>query len=314
MSRSWLALVGTLALGCNGAVGDPASFDGERAFADLRAQVELGPRPSGSEAAGATRALIRDRLRQAGWPVRDQAFEAARPDGVAIEMVNLIATQRGERPERILLGAHYDTKAVSGIRFLGANDGASGVAVLLELARVLGTREPPFTLELLFFDGEESFGANITATDGLYGSTALAERMKRDGELEGVRALIVVDMVADRDLNRAIDRYSAPWLRELMREEAEKIQPGLVDSRQVVALVDDHSPFLQRGVRNLLVIIDFQFGSRKTPGPLWHTAGDDLAAVSAESLNRVGGLLVQTLERVEKRLLESPRAPDAPGR
>jgi Zn-dependent M28 family amino/carboxypeptidase len=249
--------------------------------------------------------LIRERLRQAGWPVREQRFTVTRPQGGEVEMVNLVASRRGAQPGRIWLGAHYDTKDLSGMRFVGANDGASGVAVLLELARVLGTDERPFTIELLFFDGEESFGPSITPSDGLYGSRAFAEAAAARGELGEVHALLLVDMVGDRDLNLALDRNSAAWLRLILQEEAERVSPGLVDGRQVLTLVDDHVPFLEAGLGNVLAIIDFQFGGRRTPGRLWHTAADDLEAVSAESLNRVGRLVVQILTRVERRLLKA---------
>lgn len=277
-------------------------FDGARAFADLRDQVAIGPRPAGSEGAERTRALISERLRQAGWPVEAHRFQAEPPDGSTIEMVNLIARQPGESEDTLVLAAHYDTKPIPGVRFLGANDGASGVAILLELARVWGRRRGPFTVELVFFDGEEARGSNITARDGLYGSRALAERMQADGALERVRAFVLVDMVGDRDLNIAIDQNSSAELRALFGEVA----GDLVDPSHRLRLIDDHMPFRERGVGKVLALIDFQYGSRRSPGPLWHTAGDGLDGVSAESLNRVGDALVQLVSRLEQSL-ERPR-------
>ena len=304
MSRTRLALALALLLSCEGAEGGAPSFDGDRAFADLEAQVLVGPRPAGSEGARATRELIRGRLLQAGWPVAEQQVSVLRPDGRRVELVNLRASLPGERRESIWLGAHYDTKAFPDFAFVGANDGASGVAVLLELARALGRRVRPFTIELVFFDGEEAFGAGITESDGLYGSKAAVAELERSGELAQLRVLLLVDMVADRDLNLTVDRTSAPWLLEILRREAARIDPELMDGRSSVTLVDDHTPFQRAGARDVLAIIDFQFGARRTPGPLWHTAGDDLRAVSAESLNSVGRLVVQILERVEERLIQ----------
>lgn len=290
-----------LVLACSGAAQPLPPFDGERALRDLVEQVRIGPRPPGSPQAEATRQLIKTRLRQAGWPVESRPFQARGPAGEELAMANLVATLPGVREERIWIGAHYDTKRLLG--FLGANDGASGVAVLLELARVLGTEKRPFTVELVFFDGEEALGPSITPSDGLYGSRTLARELAEAGELERIAAFILVDMVGDRDLNLTLDRASAPWLTDILREQAGRLDPNPIDPGPRVALLDDHTPFLERGLDDVLLIIDFQFGARETPGPLWHTAGDDLSAVSAESLNRVGQLLVQALERVEERLL-----------
>ena len=294
-SRVGLAALALLAwLQC--AAEETSGFDGRRAFADLRDQVAIGPRAAGSAGAEQTRVLIADRLRQAGWPVEEHRFSAGPPGRVPTPMVNLIARQPGESADRILLAAHYDTKDLPGIRFVGANDGASGVAVLLELARHWGRRRGPVTLELVFFDGEEAQGSNITSTDGLFGSRALAEKMSREGTLEGVRALILIDMIGDRDLNIAVDRNSSPELRAIFAQ----VSGGLVDPTHELRLVDDHLPFRERGLERVLALIDFQYGSRTSPGPRWHTADDDLDGVAAESLNRVGSALVQLVSRLER--------------
>ena len=309
-------ILALLLLVCGGEPAQPGAglrFDGERAFRDLVDQVAIGPRPSGSPGASATRALIRERLAQAGWPVSEHAFSATRHDGAEVRMSNLIAALPGEREGRIWLGAHYDTKDISGVDFVGANDGASGVAVLLEMARVLGRRPRPFGVELVFFDGEEAFGDSITARDGLYGSRALARTAAADGRLEQLRALIVVDMVGDRDLGLALDLGSEPWLVEIAHEAGESVQPGLFEPAQTLHVVDDHTPFAERGVA-VLLLIDFRYGGRVTPGPLWHTGGDSLTSVAEESLNRVGRVLVQTLERTEQTLLTGLRASEGAGR
>ena len=279
----------------------PAGFDGARAFSDLEALVRIGPRPAGSPGAAQARALIRERLRQAGWVVEEHAFDARSPGGKSVPMVNLIARREGASPEGVLLITHYDTKNIPGIAFVGANDGASGTAVLLELARVLAARSLPLTTELVFADGEEAFGPSITQEDGLYGSTALAERMAQDGSLAQLRSVILVDMVGDRDLNLVVDLGSSPLLRELFAREAQKLGRGdLVDDKARMGVIDDHSPFASRGVEHVLALIDFQFGARVSPGPLWHTAGDDLDAVSAASLNSLGGVLVEAVRAIEE--------------
>ncbi len=224
-------------------------------------------------------------------------------------MSNVIAEREGEREELILLGTHYDTKSIPGVRFLGANDGASGTAVLLELARELAARPLPFGVWLVFFDGEESFGANITGVDGLYGSRALADAMQADGSFERIAALVVVDMVADRDLNLAVDLNSSPMLRRMLREASEALAlESIIDPGVTIRLVDDHIPFRRRGLSAALAVIDFRYGGGGAPGAYWHTAEDDVDKVSAESLNSVGRLLVETLQRVERGLIEAERA------
>jgi glutaminyl-peptide cyclotransferase len=291
-----------------------ATFDGVRAFRDLEALVRIGPRPAGSPGAERARALIRERLRQAGWPVEAHAFEAQPPGLAPVPMVNLIARREGASGDRVVLITHYDTKRIPGIDFVGANDGASGVAVLLELARVLASRQMPLTTELVFADGEEAFGPSIDADDGLYGSTTLAERMKQDGSLAQVRSVIVVDMVGDADLNLALDTGSSPLLRTLFADAAERAgEGGLIDERSIMGVVDDHTPFAMRGVEHVLALIDFQFGARRSPGPLWHTAGDDLSAVSAASLGRFGKVLVEALVAIEEHWRDAP-IKSAPGR
>jgi len=293
------------------AAGAPTAFDGARAFADLEALVRIGPRPAGSPGAARARELIRERLRQAGWPIEEHAFEARPPGASPVPMVNLIARRDGASAERVLLITHYDTKSIPGIAFVGANDGASGTAVLLELARVLAAAELPLTTELVFTDGEEAFGVSITEQDGLYGSTALAERMRRDGSLAQVRSVVLVDMVGDRDLNLVVDLGSSALLRGIFAREAEALGFGeIVDQNAIMALIDDHSPFASRGVEHVLALIDFQFGARVSPGPLWHTAGDNLDAVSAASLNSVGGVLVEAVRAIEEhwRGVITPRA------
>ena len=264
-------------------------FDAQRAFLDLRDLVAIGPRPAGSAGAARTRELIRTRMTQVGWVVASHAFSAGPPGADPIAMENLIATRRGRSDATLVLAAHYDTKPIPGIEFVGANDGASGVALLLELARALGPEPSEHTIQMFFFDGEEAVGPSIVASDGLFGSRALAQKMVGDGTLSQVRDLILFDMVADRDLNLATDLNSAPRLREVWRRHA----GALLDPAHRMSVVDDHIPFRDAGLDSVLLVIDFQYGARVTPGPTWHTASDTLAAVSAESLGAVGQAAVE---------------------
>jgi len=282
-------------LASHGCAEAGSTFDGERAFRDLRAQVELGPRSPGSSGVVKVRQLIRERIEAAGWQFEEQPFPVTRADGRIVSMANLVATRPGRSSRQLILAAHYDTKDVPGIELLGANDGASGVAVLLELARALGKEPSALSLRLVFFDGEEAFGERITDSDGLYGSREFALRMAQRGSLSEIRALILFDMIADRDLNLAVDTRSSEALRAMLAQVA----PDLVDESQRLSLIDDHIPFLERGVSEVLALIDFQYGSRRSPGPRWHTAADDLDGVSASSLNRVGRAAVEMIRRLE---------------
>ena len=209
-------------------------------------------------------------------------------------MVNLIAELPGPEPLWIVFGTHYDTKRVEGIRFVGANDGASGVALLLELARQLMPASRPYGVRLLFFDGEESFGPHLTLEDGLYGSRALSREMKLTGQLDSVAALIVVDMVADRDLDLVDDRNSSAGLRSLLLRAAKRLElESLLSEGPRTGIVDDHVPFKQEGLDEVLCLIDLRYGDRSLPGPFWHSSRDGLDAVSSSSLNTVGQLVVE---------------------
>ena len=293
----WLALAGCgdRSAPAVSAKAAPAEFDGVRAFRDLEALVRIGPRPAGSNGAEQARALIRERLRQAGWLVEAQTFRAGPAREKPVAMVNLLA-RRSAEPNPVLLITHYDTKRFADQSFVGANDGGSGVAVLLELARATAADQPPLPLELAFVDGEEAFGQSIDGEDGLYGSKVLAQRMADEGALTKLRAVILVDMVGDKDLNLALDYGSSAALRERFDAAATKLGiPPLIDTLQATSVIDDHTPFQERGVREVLALIDFQYGARAMPGPLWHTAGDNLDAVSADSLGRFGRVLVAML-------------------
>jgi glutaminyl-peptide cyclotransferase len=192
---AWLVLASTVSSLCAGAT---IRFDGRRAFEDLRKLVLIGPRPAGSSGAEKARRYLADELARAGLTVREQAFDAVTPLG-SVRMVNLIGTLPGERSERVAIAGHYDTKLFRDFEFVGANDGASSAAFVLELGRVLKERKNPLTIELLFFDGEEAV-VDWAGTDHTYGSRYYVQAAKRDGTLVGLKALILVDMIGDRHL------------------------------------------------------------------------------------------------------------------
>ena len=248
-------------------------FDAERAFAELRRQVELGPRPAGSD----TLRRLAVRLRR---ELPGGRFEHV-PGHPGLR--NVVGRIPGTRPA-IAIGAHYDTKNLPG--FVGANDAAAGTAAVLELARVLRGMERPAgapELRFLLFDGEEASDDNRPFREtGLRGSTAYAER--HEGE---VGALILLDFIAAEDLSIRRERNSDRGLWGRLRAAAGKVgaEAAFPSGRLDGAITDDHVPFLERGVRAIDVI--------QWPYECFHRRCDDISAVSERSLDMTGETVLQ---------------------
>ena len=287
-----LALV--LMLGCESAATQTTPFDGARAWAHLRAQVDIGPRVAGTPGNARTREFIISTLATSGIKAVEQPFEARTPIG-PVKMANVIATLPGERPERIILASHFDTKLFKEFRFVGASDSASSTAALLELARVLKDRSRPYTLEFLFLDGEEAF-AEWTATDSTYGSRHYVQHARTAGTLAGIKALILLDMIGDSDLNIRREENSTRWLTDIVWNTARRLGHQRYFLDETTPIEDDHLPFLQAGVA-AVDIIDLDYKG-------WHTAADTLDNVSAESVKIVGDVVLAALPEIEQRLLK----------
>jgi Zn-dependent M28 family amino/carboxypeptidase len=270
-----------------------ARFDSARAWKDLEAQVAFGPRPAGSAALQKTREYILAELKKAGIATRQQIFIARTPLGET-SMANVIATIPGRRPERVALASHFDTKLFKDFRFVGASDGASSTAALLELARGLSGRQNEFTLELIFFDGEEAVVEWGRNNDNTYGSRYYVEAAQRDGSIKGLRALVLLDMIGDKDLLIRRDAASTPWLVDTVWAAAARIGHRSVFSNELTTIDDDHMPFIRAGIP-AVDIIDLDY-------PAWHTAADTLENVSARSLQIVGDVVLAALPDIEARL------------
>lgn len=273
------------------------AFDAGRAYEHVRRLVALGPRPAGSAGSAAARRYIADQLTALGLAPIEQRFEARTPHG-PIGMANVIATIPGRRPQRLLLAGHYDTKRFTDFVFVGANDGGSSTAMLLELARALARRDNPLTIELIFFDGEEAV-VEWTGDDHTYGSRHYVAAAQRDGSLRSVAALVLFDMVGDRRLNLRRESYSTGWLTDLIWDTARRLeQPAFIEEE--LAVEDDHRPFLDAGVPAVnLVDLDYH---------AWHTPADTLDQVSAASLQAVADVFLAALPRIEARLTRGPAA------
>jgi glutaminyl-peptide cyclotransferase len=256
-------------------------ISGEKAFAHVQRLVDFGPRPAGSEALEKSRVYIEDQLRRSGWRVTRQAFSDATPRG-KIEFVNLIAQfpGQGSAAPSFLLCSHYDTKMFDTIRFVGANDAGSSTGLLLELARVIGMHPNlAAKVELVFFDGEEAY-EHFSETDGLYGSRYFAKQLQRNRGVRQFRSAILFDMVGDRSLGITLPPDSPGEMARDIFGAAEALKLRSYFTYLDREMIDDHTPLNAIGIPTIDVI-DFDY-------PWWHTAGDTIDKISAQSLQIVG--------------------------
>ena len=266
-------------------------FDSGRAWEHLRQLVAIGPRPSGSAAIEQTRKYIKSKLEAEGLTVVEQAWDERTPIDT-VHMANLIVTIPGTHKDRLVIAGHYDTKLTREFRFVGASDGGSSAAFLIEMARVLKARRNAMTIELVFLDGEEARLWEWQGTDNTYGSRHYVEAARRDGSLATLKAMVLVDMIGDRDLMVRRDTNSTPWLTDLVWGAAKRLELDNYFVPESTRVEDDHLPFLAAGVPSV-DIIDLDYEP-------WHTAADTLEAVSARSLQVVGDVVLAALPEIEK--------------
>ena len=269
-------------------------FDGQRAHADVVTQVNFGPRIPGTAGHRRCADWLAAELSKHTETVRRQAFyhvkDTAGGSPDTLHLFNLIASFNPDNPRRIAICAHWDTRPFADedpdtLQRLepvpGANDGASGVAVCLELARLLGATPPPFGVDLILFDAEDQ-GPRGHTDEYLIGSRWFASQARQYRPV----ALLLMDMVGDAHLNIPREGYSdslAPGLVDLVWGAADSLGlSGFVDTVGP-HVIDDHLPFLLNGIP-AIDLIDFDF-------PEWHTVSDTPDKVSAESLEQVGRLM-----------------------
>ena len=280
-------------------VSDPRSpFDGKRAFKDLERVVGFGPRPSGSAALESLRKYIEDELQKVGIAVHRIEFTAETPLGPR-KMVNLYAVIQGEKDGIILLGNHYETKEFNKeITFVGANDGGSTTAWMIEMARAMGPTRRGCTVWLCFFDGEEAF-KTWSETDSLYGSRAFVTWLRDQGELSKVKAMINVDMIGDRYLGIRKDNEAPGWMQNIIWEAAQETGHDSYFLPYGENVMDDHFPFRRADIPSMDVI-DFCYGkSRLEHTRLWHTSEDTLDKLCWESLQVVGDVIYHGLTKMD---------------
>ncbi len=273
------------------------SFDGNRAYqAYLKPQMEFGSRPVGSAALRATGDFIISDLKQSQWQVVTQEFEYRR-----LPIRNIIGKAGQGRGPVIIIGAHYDTRLLADQDktdptqpVLGANDGASGVAVLLELAHTLDVSKLKNEVWLAFFDAEDNGEipgcklapppcADNSAWPWSVGAEYMADHIAKPA------TVIVVDMIGDKDQNIYYEKNSDVQIQQQLWGIAARLgyQKQFIPQEKW-SMEDDHTPFLQRGIR-AVDMIDFDY-------PYWHTGQDTADKVSPDSLERVGRVLQAWLQ------------------
>ena len=288
MPKNWLtlALVSIFLLtSCqtsNQKTPEAQSFDGLRAYQDAVYQTDLGPRTPGSAAHQSTFEYIENQLELAGWQVETQETVYKN------QPVKNITAKRGQTENPIIIGAHYDSRLLAdqdpdeSLRSQpvpGANDGASGVAVLLEMARVLPASEK--NVWLIFFDSEDQ--GQISGWDWLYGSEAYAQSLQVTPQ-----AVVVIDMIGDKDLNIYREKSSTQLLvDEIWASAAALGYDKYFINEAKFTMLDDHTPFLEKGIQ-AVDIIDFDY-------PYWHTTSDTIDKISPDSLEIVGKTLLAWL-------------------
>ncbi|MFN2597486.1 MAG: M28 family metallopeptidase, partial [Pyrinomonadaceae bacterium] len=278
------------------------AFDGERAFAHVKKMVEMGPRPAGSQELAKTRDYIKGELQSGGLKVSTDEWDAQTPGGTK-HMANVVAEIAGKSPDVILVASHYDTKPFKEFRFVGANDAGSSTGTLIEIARAVAAthQQPALTYWFVFFDGEEAFcnGWDECKTpdkqpDNTYGSRHMVERLKSQGQLPRVRAMILLDMMGYKNLTLARDDMGTRWLEDIIWQTGKELGYGniFVEGTEGVG-GDDHEPFLSAGVYACDLIQLEKY-------PYWHTADDTLDKISPKSLQAVGETIVASLPRIER--------------
>ncbi|MBN1877079.1 MAG: M28 family peptidase [Anaerolineae bacterium] len=262
----------------------PRTFTGEFAYTWVVRQCDLGPRVTGTEASRQAGDLFIAELQALGWEVLEQTFTYKETP------VRNILAWKGEG-EAVLLGAHYDSRRVAdqedtALPVMGANDGASGVAVLLELARALDWETVHQQVYLGFFDAEDN--GHLDGWDWIIGSSYMAEHWGEAGE-SPLTAMILVDMIGDADQQVYYEQNSHPTLsHELWEVAAQLGYAERIIAQYKYAMLDDHIPFARQGIP-AVDMIDFDY-------PYWHTTQDTADKVSAESLEAVGRTLEVWLE------------------
>jgi glutaminyl-peptide cyclotransferase len=273
-------------------------IDAKRAFQYTREVTAFGPRYMGNENHKKLERYIVDHLK--GDQVEDGAFTADTVEG-KFPVRNIIAKFPGTKDGIIVILGHYDTNyPLRNIGYVGANDGGSSTAILLEFANQLrvapGKKRDGYSVWLVWTDGEEAV-RKWSDTDSLYGTRHLAERWEKDGTLKKIKALMVMDMIGDADLDILRDTNGTPWLLDLIYSAAERLGYQSHFYAMQGPIEDDHLPFVKRGVPSADVI-DLDYGYNNV---FHHTAQDTMDKLSPKSEEIVGNTIMLTIQMLDQR-------------
>ncbi len=290
MIRELLFLL-TISIFTIGCCNEPNALCGDRALTEVKNFLKVGNRDSGTIGAKKAAEHIQNRLKEIGFEnAQIDAFSDKSPNG-EIEFHNVLAELKGDENRWIVLGSHFDTKA--GIpNFQGANDSGSSTGLLLEIARVLKKQKPKQSILFAFFDGEECM-KNYSDHDGLHGSKHLAQKLKK--EKREIDAVIIIDMIGDKDLQLTIPTNSDLKLRYFLETAAKNANCKTVP---VGYVLDDHVPFAEAGFPSI-DLIDFFFGSAPYKNDYWHTPEDSIDKLSEKSLETVGSIVLEMVEKID---------------
>ena len=274
--------------------GPPPSFDGDRAMQYVKDIVKFGPRPLGSANHKKVEDYIDSHLK--GDQVEDDIFTADTPAG-KFPVHNIIAKYPGTKDGIIVIASHYDTNyPLKDTSYVGANDGASSSALLLEFANQLrGKTRDGYSVWLVWDDAEEAI-KDWSDADSLYGIRHVAEKWEADGTLKKIKAFLLADMIGDSDLNIDRDKNSTPWLEDVVGEASKRLGYQSHFFARINQVSDDHLPFMKRGVP-CADLIDFSYGYNNV---FWHTPQDTVDKLSSQSLQIVGSVILETVRILDR--------------
>jgi glutaminyl-peptide cyclotransferase len=274
----------------------PPAFNASRAMQYVKEIVAFGPRPIGSENHRKVENYLLSHLK--GDTVEHDNFEITASEG-KFPVHNIIAKFPGTRDGIIVIASHYDTNwPLRNVKYVGANDGASSSALLLEIANQLrGRKRDGYSVWLLWDDAEESMKLPWDDPESLYGVRHLAQKWQGDGTLKKVKAFLLEDMIGDANLNVDRDQQSTAWLEDLVYQAATRVGYQSHFFARAIDETDDHVPFLQRGVP-ASDIIDADYGYNNV---FWHTTQDTVDKLSPKSLAIVGTVTLEAIRLLDQK-------------
>jgi glutaminyl-peptide cyclotransferase len=278
--------------------GPPPAFDADRAMQYVKDIVKFGPRPVGSANHKKVEEYLASRLK--GDRVEDDVFTADTPEG-KLPVHNIVAKYPGAKDGIIVMASHYDTNyPLRDTSFVGANDGGSSSALLLEIANQLrGKPRDGYSIWLVWDDAEEAIKPDTEMPfekDSLYGISHLADKWKADGTSKKIKAFLLADMIGDADLNVDRDTNSTPWLQSVVLEAATRLGYQSHFFARSLPMEDDHLPFVHMGVPSV-DLIDFTYGYNNV---FWHRPQDTVDKLSPKSLEIVGKVTLETVRILDK--------------